>query len=545
MEDVFLQWSLIGAYVVMAIIFVYSMIKMKRSLHMAQQNLYNENDRYLHWISKNKNEIFKNIDVFGAIFVLALSMTYNTYVYFYFLGITIFVYLICAIYAVKKRNSDQNKKPLVITARVKRLIATTTILYLIPCVLGIVFHNFIGDFIFVLAVMAIFNFYIVYAALIINIPIEKMVYKHFEKNAKNKLASIPNLKIIGITGSYGKTSCKNILNDVLSIKYNTLASPKSVNTFNGLMININNQLNKFNDCFIAEMGAYVKGEINRLCELVNPQYGIITTIGTAHLETFGSEKNIQEGKMELIEYLPKNGVGVLNRDDEKQKSYKFKKKDHCKILWVGIDTDDEVDVRAKNIKCSSEGTTFDCLFKGDKKKYQFTTKLLGKHNVYNIISALALGREFGIEIDKLQQAVRKIKVVEHRLEIKNFNTFYQLDDAYNSNPVGAKAALDVLDMMDGMKVVVTPGMIELGDKETYYNKEFGKQIADVADRVILVGKKQTEPILAGLKEKKYDEKNIEIINDVRIAYKMLGEIKTKKKIYALFENDLPDTYNEK
>ena len=128
---------------------------------------------------------------------------------------------------------------------------------------------------------------------------------------------MPNLKIVGITGSYGKTSSKNILNDILNIKYNCLATPKSINTFNGIMITINNKLSKFEDVFVAEMGAYVKGEIHRLCKLVNPSYGIITSIGTAHLESFGSEENILNGKMELAEYLPSDGAVVFNYDDVK------------------------------------------------------------------------------------------------------------------------------------------------------------------------------------------------------------------------------------
>ena len=533
------------AYLVFGIIFVYSMFKTRRSLHMLQQNLYNENNRYLKWVSKNKNEIYKGLDVFGILFVFCFAWCFNTYVMFYFIAIISLLYLICTYNLFKNKKSEQNKKPLVYTSRVKRLVFTTLILYLIPIILGVLFEKNLNDFTFIMSIMATLNFYVVYLAKIINTPVEKMVYKYYEKKAKNKLASLPNLKVIGITGSYGKTSSKNILADVLNIKFNTLPTPKSLNTFNGLMITVNNKLTKFEDCFIAEMGAYVKGEINGLCNLVNPKYGIITSIGTAHLETFGSEKAIQEGKMELIEYLSKDGIGVLNRDDEKQRDYKIKKKDHCKILWVGIDTKDSVDVKASNIKCSGEGTTFDCTFKGDKKKYTFQTKLLGKHNVYNIISALALGYEFGISIEKLQQAVKKIKTIEHRLEIKKFPSFYQIDDAYNSNPVGAKSALDVLDMMNGTKVVVTPGMVELGKKEEYYNKEFGKQIADVADKVILVGESKTKPILEGLKEAKFNEKDIEVINDVREAYKILNKMNSKKDVYALFENDLPDTYNEK
>jgi len=534
---------LINIYVIIAVIFIYSMIKMRRSLHMLQQNLYNENNRYLKWVNKNKKEIYKNLDLFGIIFVVGFILVYEKLVSYYFVGLIVLLYIVCTYEFIKDRKKDQNKKPLVITARIKRLIFTTIILYLIPIIVGI--YTRLGDALLVLAIMAVLSYYVVYIANIINMPIEKLVYKYYEKKAKSKLASMPSLKVIGITGSYGKTSSKNILADVLNVKFNTLPTPKSLNTFNGLMITVNNKLTKFDDCFIAEMGAYVKGEINGLCELVNPKYGIITSIGTAHLATFGSEKNIQEAKMELIEYLPKDGIGVLNRDDEKQKSYVIKKKDHCCVLWIGIDTKDEVDVRASNIKCNSEGTSFICTFKGDKKKYEFQTRLLGKHNVYNIIASLALGYEFGISIEKLQQAVRKIKPVEHRLEIKKFANFYQIDDAYNSNPVGAKSALDVLEMMDGIKVVVTPGMIELGDKEEYYNKEFGKQIAEVADKVILVGAKKTKPILEGLKEKKFKKDDIEVINDVREAYDILNKLSSKKKIYALFENDLPDTYNEK
>jgi UDP-N-acetylmuramoyl-tripeptide--D-alanyl-D-alanine ligase len=352
-----------------------------------------------------------------------------------------------------------------------------------------------------------------------------------------------NLKIIGITGSYGKTSSKNVLNDILNVKLNSLATPRSLNTFNGLIMTVNNQLTKFDDVFIAEMGAYVKGEIHRLCKLVKPKYGIITSIGTAHLETFGSEKNIQEGKMELIEFLSSDGVGVLNKDDPKQRDYVIKNPDHAKILWVGIDEKD-LDVKASNIKCDGKGTSFDVTFKGDKKSYKFETKLLGRHNVYNILSALALGREFGLSVKDLQQGVRSVAQVEHRLELKRLGNFYQIDDAYNSNPVGAKSALDVLDMMDGTKVVVTPGMIELGPKEEELNKEFGRQIAKVADYVILVGEKRTVPIKEGLLEKKYKEDNIFVINDVRDAYTLINDLKDKKELYALFENDLPDTYTE-
>ena len=219
------------------------------------------------------------------------------------------------------------------------------------------------------------------------------------------------------------------------------------------------------------------------------------------------------------------------------------KEDHAKVLWVGLNNKD-LDVTASKLKYSYKGTTFEVNFKGDKKAYKFETKLLGEHNVYNILQALALGREFGIDVKELIQAVKRVNVVEHRLELRKFPMFYQIDDAYNSNPRGAKRAREVLDLMDGKKVVVTPGMIELGSKEEELNMEFGKQIADVADAVILIGKKRTEPIYKGLLERKFREENIYVLNDVRDAYKLLNDLKDKKDLYALFENDLPDTYTE-
>ena len=525
------------------IMLVYVINTSGKSIHMLQQNLYNENNRYLKWLGKNFKNSFINLNLYGILFSAFLFFSVSDILDVFFLLILISVYVVSLFIDKEKRKYDQNKKPLVITKRVKRLIVTISIIYLLPVIFFFINTENRNICLLILSILTSMNYLIIYLANVINYPVERLVYHHFERLAKNKLKSMNNLKVIGITGSYGKTSSKNILNDILKIKFNCLATPKSINTFNGLMITINNKLSKLDDIFIAEMGAYVKGEINGLCKLVNPKYGIITSIGNAHLATFGSEQNIIDGKMELIEYLPSDGIGVLNKDDLKQKNYKIKNKNKCKIIWIGIDNKD-VDVKASNIKCNSKGTSFTVKFKDIEKTYDFETKLLGKHNVYNILASIALGYEFGISIKNLQQAVKKVKPVEHRLELKRLGDFYQIDDAYNSNPIGAKNALDVLDLMKGTKVVVTPGMIELGEKEEEYNREFGRQISEVADKVILIGEKRTKPIKQGLIDKKFDEDNIYVLNDVRDAYVLINKFKEKDDLYALFENDLPDTYTE-
>ncbi len=524
-------------------------IKSQKSLHMLQQNLYNENNRYLKWmISHSSNLISIEFIIFLIIFLAdsfwvekkGISLVLNVVAFFLYLN------FILRYYKIQKESPV--KKPLVYTARIKRLIVTTTIVYFLPLLFFFLTRESLVLSSFCLFLYALLTYLNPFIYLITNFinkyTVEKYVYFHFKHLALKKLKQMNHLKVIGITGSYGKTSSKNILADILNIKYITLPTPKNLNTPYGLIMTINNNLDKFTDIFIAEMGAYRKGEIKELCDLVHPKYGILTRIGTAHLETFGSEENIQKTKFELIESLPKDGIGVLNRDDPKQVNYLLK--NDCKILWIGIENKD-VDVLAQNIKCSNTGTHFYVIFKGDKKKYSFETKLLGQHNVYNILASLALGREFGISIPQLQQAVKAVRPIEHRLELKKLGNFYQIDDAYNSNPTGARNALEVLSMMPGKKIIVTPGMIELGDKEAELNEKFGEQIAELskADYVILIGKKQTGPIRKGLEKKHFDMDKVIVYNNVLDAYTFIRGIKGKEDIYALFENDLPDTYNEK
>ena len=148
-------------------------------------------------------------------------------------------------------------------------------------------------------------------------------------------------------------------------------------------------------------------------------------------------------------------------------------------------------------------------------------------------------------LKELEIGVKRIKPITHRLELKNMGDRTIIDDAYNSNPVGSKMALDVLKLMDGLKIVVTPGMIELGNEQYELNKKFGEYISEVADYVILVGEKQTKPILDGLKNKKYNNKKINIINDVKEAFPIIDSLKEKdRETYVLLENDLPDIFNE-
>ena len=511
-------------------------LKSKKSLHMMQQNYYDESHRYLLWITKNLKKVFISPDICFALICLFTFIT-NSYVV-----MIIFVLLSMLILYKYSKMKEQVKKPLVITARVKRMFITELVIYILITI-GWLFnyHNMNIVYIYLYyGLLTYLNYFVMLVVNWINKPVEKCVYLKFKKQAQNKLKSM-HLPVVGITGSYGKTSSKNILNDILNIKFNSFATPKNFNTPYGLIRSINQYLDKFNDIFIAEMGAFKVGEIKQTCNLVKPKYGILTTIGEAHLESFGSRENIQKGKFELIESLPSDGVGILNGDDEWQKSYRLK--NNCKILWTGIDNKD-VDVYATNIKLSGNGTTFDCVFKGDKNKYPFHTKLLGRHNVYNILAAILLGKELGMTIEELQRGVESVHTIEHRLELKKSGRLNIIDDAYNSNPVGSKMALDVLSLMNGVKIVVTPGMIELGEKQYEANYTFGKYISSVADYTILIGHQQTKPIYDGLIKNGYDKKKIYVLNDVVDAFALMNKL-AGKETYVLLENDLPDLFNER
>ena len=513
--------------------FLYVILKYRKSFYALQQNSYNANHQYIKWVFKNPRKTFLTYELlFAAIAVGIYYLTKRVIL------LTLVFYLFSFILELLKIKKEQHKKKFVFTKRVFRLTCTTTVI-LGVLLAGIIYYfdeKYVMYYYLALFLFGYLSFIIATIINIMNVPFERIVYLYYRTKAVNKLKSIPGLKVIGITGSYGKTSSKNILNAILQTSFNCYPSPKSFNTPYGLMNAINNGLDKFDEIFIAEMGAVHLRDIKILTDLVHPKYGIITTIGVAHLETFKTEENIQKGKFQLIENLPSDGVGVLNMDDPKQVSYKIK--NNCKIIWIAIDNKD-ADYVATNIKLSGEGTTFDV--KINDKIYNFKTVLLGKHNIYNILASIALGVELGVDPNKLALAIQGLKPIEHRLELKKYGNINIIDDAFNSNPVGSKMALEVLSYMDGKKIVVTPGMIELGPKEYEYNFKFGEYISEVCDEVILIGEKQTKPIYDGLINKNYDKKKIHILNDVKLAFPLIRELKGD---YILLENDLPDIFSE-
>ena len=514
------------------LIFIYSSIF---DMQMLQQNSYNENNHYQHFIHNNINQN-RSIYLIKFIFSLCLLLNQNINIYLYLF--TIFILLIILISSYCNYQKYNDKLPLKFT---KRIIRISLLEYGIYIILQLISVNKRLNLLYGLSLLYItINPYVLLLIIIILKPVEKMIFNHYKKIALEKLNKMNNLHIIGITGSFGKTSTKMILDSILRTTYKGFYTPASFNTPNGLLITINNEKSIFNDYFISEMGAKNVGEIKELCDIVHPKFGILTKIGNAHLESFKSIDNICKTKFELIESLPSDGLAVLNKDDEYQRKYELK--NNCKVIWIGIENN--ADIMAKDIKMNQNGTTFTISFANEKENIKVSTILLGKKNVYNILSAVALAKNINVPNSKIGQGIKNIKPINHRLEIKKLNNLTIIDDSFNSNPEGAKSALEVISLMDGNKYIITPGMVEMGAMQEKLNHEFGKQIAGVCDKVYLVGPKQTKPIYEGLISNNYSEDKITICKSFKDAYnEVLNESKSKK-ITVLIENDLPDSYKE-
>ena len=517
----------------------FTVVDLKKAFHMLQQNWYNDGNRYLKWISNNSRFVFLWFDylyIFLALIGYFIASNILSIIF-------IIYYFIITFILLERYKNEQVKKPLVFTSRIKRMCVTILVIYLIPIItiLATFDENIIFIYYFIIGSLIYFNYYIVYLANIINKPIEKLVYLYYKNKANKKLKSLNHMEVIGVTGSYGKTSTKNIISDILNIKYIAFPTPQNFNTNYGLIRTINEYIDKYNDYFIAELGAFRRGDIKSRASIVKPKYGVITKIGTAHLDTFGSIENTTKAKFELIESLPSDGIAFLNIDDELQVNYQLKNK--VKVIWYGLS--DKADIYATNIKYSKDGMSFKVHFKNDKKNYEFNTKLLGEANVYNILAGIAVSKELGLTIEQLQKGVLQIRPIEHRLQIRKYGLITYIDDAYNSNPVGSKMALDVLKLMPGKKVVITPGMIEMGSIQYELNYNFGKFIGSSVDLAILVGTEQTKPIQEGIKATKFNLENLIVLNDVKEAIAIAQTYFKNQETYILLENDLPDVFNEK
>ncbi len=505
-------------------------VTLRFNLHMLQLNGY-DNEEHGTWLKNNRGKQRQLIFILICAVMLAVYTSPVTAV----IGV-LFLILIIRIYLFLK--SVFTKKKLVFTTRAKRLVFTSSLLFVIIVALGAFIESKLG---FVggmsAALLGIFlTPYILMLANILNRPAEKAVRQYYINDAKRVLRENPHIKIIGITGSYGKTSLKFYLNTLLSVKYNVLVTPESYNTPMGVVKTIREQMKSTHEIFVCEMGARKVGEIKEICDIVHPQDGLITSIGPQHLETFFSMDNIIKTKFELGDALPEGGLLFLNGDNEyitgNAGNYK-------NIVMYGAGESNGY--RTENVKVSDMGTTF-TVIAPDGEREEFTTRLIGGHNVINVLGAIAVAHSYGIPLADLKIPVRRLQPAEHRLQLLDRGTVTVIDDTFNSNPIGSKAAVEMLALFDGTKILITPGMVELGEKEEEYNFKFGTYAADCCDYIFLVGVKRTKPIYDGVLSKGFDESRLKAVDTLQDAMNLANALKSEKKKYILLENDLPDNY---
>lgn len=549
MIGVFLPLAIISALVLVAAI----ALRSRFLIHMLQLEGY-RNNNFTKWIKDFNHRAYSNKVKIGTLAAI-LSMVVPLIIRSQKIGfVAVVAWCAFMVYSSFEKR-EKAKVDLVYTKRVKRLIAihiiVNTLIVLIVGALRIIFIRIKPELInsavsasyIISSIQFLIQPLILKLSNSISIPIENNINKKFFVQAQSKIKGMKDLNIVGITGSYGKTSTKFLTATILEEKFKTLKTPESYNTPMGVSIVINNQLDDSYEVFVAEMGARNIGDIKEMSELVGHKIGIITSVGPAHLETFKNIENIKNTKYEIIDALPDDGVAIFNYDnpyvrDLADKTTKFKK------IVYGIETKDQVDVYARDIKVMPTGSEF-ILGTKDGNEVNCKSQLLGEHNILNLLAGASAGISLGMSLEEIARGIARVEPVPHRLQLINPGTgIIIIDDAFNSNPDGAKAALDVLSKFEeGRKIVITPGMIELGDSEYEENKEFGRNIARTADFAILVGEDRAVPIKEGIEEVGFDPAAIFVVKSLDHATQVLQNL-TKPKDVVLFENDLPDNYNK-
>ena len=343
----------------------------------------------------------------------------------------------------------------------------------------------------------------------------------FVREAGKKLAAARPI-VVGITGSYGKTSTKTILAAMLSKKFNVLATPRSHNTPLGVAKTINEADLADTQIFIAEMGARHVGDIAELCAFCPPDYSLVTGICPQHLESFGSIENIVKAKGEILEntkikaYIAPDCFGLFS-------SYGcVKASGDC----------------VSDIAAGCDGVTFTLTLGGNSRRVH--TRLLGEHAARNIGLCAMCAFEMGVPFADVCEAIEQLDFVEHRLQLIKSNGVNIIDDGYNANIKGAEAALEVLKTFGGRRIVVTPGLVELGILDESENAALGAKLVGF-DQVILVGDTLVGHVKEGYLKAGGDDGKLIVVPTLMDAEKALSGMIAKGDA-VLFLNDLPAVY---
>lgn len=479
------------------------------------QKIHYQKDRYLDTMDLTIKDLIGMILLSGIVILLE---AYDIAILYY---LVILMMLPAAI-----KNTKVYQEKLKITKRIMRLFALIIILDITFFCLSLVLWEILNQLLMLF--MMIFHHFVFYLYIWITDPIETSIRKSYVLKAKKKCDRFEGIKI-GITGSYGKTSIKNLVYDVLSMKYLCLKTRASYNNEMGITKTILEEMSD-QEVFICEMGADHMHEIEDLCTFVEPVIGIVSAVGPQHLSTFKSIENILHEKMKLLESLPVQGMGFFNFDNFYLHEQEMNLA--CEVTRVGLHS--AAQLKAIHLVCDHLGSQFDVML-GDHLVH-FSTILLGEHNILNCLFAIGVGYYLKVDPVLIQMAIACAKPVEHRMELKPFYKGMCIDNAYNSNPESARISLEVLKMMPGRHLLVTPGFIDLGELHGYYSQVFGTQMA-FCEKIVLVG--ECSDIVTGLKEAGYDMENVAYCATMKDAL-ILMRAMIEEGDTMLIENDIPE-----
>ena len=507
------------------------MISLHRQLQMLQQNSYFPS-RYFGWL---KGSYTIELALESILFCL-FTLLYTNSQQWLMLVLAAGLLIVRLPLAIKQHKKSIKK--LVVTARVKRLFVCAFLVLAVCTVLFAVTNGTAASIFRMFAVMlGTVSPLLVLLSWIITYPLEQIVTKWYINDAKRILRGYKDLKVIGVTGSYGKTTTKFILLRILSEKFNTVATPHSFNTPMGVVRTVRGDLKPQTQVFICEMGAKNVGNIKEICDIAHPKYGIITSVGAQHLDTFRSVDNVYRTKFELADEVLKNGGEIFVNGSSEEIAKRIEGNKNFRVYGM----DNSFEFYAENISYSKNGSTFDLVLGGER--VSVTTRLLGLHSVNDIVAAASLAYKLGVSAEEIRFAVAALKPTEHRLELKSWNKGSLLiDDAYNANPEGSLEAVRVLGSFEGMrKVIITPGLIELGTKEYECNYNLGLEAAKYCDEIILVGKNRSKPLREAVESTDFDKSKLHIVSSFAEAMQIYAPTADRNSV-VLLENDLPDNY---
>jgi len=436
---------------------------------------------------------------------------------------------------------EKPRQKLVLTLKMKVIILVSLAIILLSGALFLKkFSVTLG--ILVSFILALCFPFIVGLSVIILLPFDILIKKLNILEAQQKIKKLKNLKIIGITGSYGKTSFKEILATILGVKYKVVYTPENKNTPLGISRLILKNLKPETEIFVAEMSAWQKGDIKTLCQIAPPEVAVLTGINESHLERFKTIENTINTKFEIVKYSKENALVVLNADNNYIiKNYK-KYVDNKKVIFFGKENEEFLNYKIKEITFNENTLKQTFVLELEGKTYQFEIPFLGEYAVAMTIGAILIAKYFNLDDTEIKIGLSLLKPVEHRLQpIFHGNTLI-IDDSYNGNPNGAREAIKVLSRFKNKrKIYVTPGLVETGSRSNEIHKEIGKLLAPVADLVILIKNSVTDFIIEGLKENNFNSEKIIVYNTPFELEENINKIIRNNDV-VLFQNDWPDNY---